>query len=151
MAITGSLTAIIIFVIIFSVCTVNFTIVPAAIKITGKKAVIENTGRKVIGTPFTYEEYLPGSVYLSDSLHSPERLFFKLNIVDNDGKILLKGKEVKILIDDKPVELDSKQLQELMESMPGSLIEKIEVMTTPPPQFWPCGQPSLEKSLSSAS
>ena len=39
MAITGSLTAIIIFVIIFSVCTVNFTIVPAAIKITGKKAV----------------------------------------------------------------------------------------------------------------
>lgn len=25
--------------------------------------------------------------------------------VDNDGKILLRGKEVKVLIDDKPVEL----------------------------------------------
>lgn len=55
--------------------------------------------------------------------------------VDNDGKVLLRGKEVKILIDDKPVELDSKQLQDLMESMPGSMIEKIEVMTTPPPQY----------------
>lgn len=55
--------------------------------------------------------------------------------VDNDGKLLLRGKEVKVLIDDKPVELDSKQLQDLLESMPGSMIEKIEVMTTPPPQY----------------
>ena len=55
--------------------------------------------------------------------------------VDADGKILLKGKEVKILIDDKPVELNSKQLQELLESMPGSFIDKIEVMTNPPPQY----------------
>lgn len=55
--------------------------------------------------------------------------------VDNDGKILLRGKEVKVLIDDKPIELDSKQLQDLLESMPGSMIEKIEVMTTPPPQY----------------
>ncbi|HMX81433.1 MAG TPA: carboxypeptidase-like regulatory domain-containing protein, partial [Ferruginibacter sp.] len=53
--------------------------------------------------------------------------------VDNDGKLLLRGKEVKVLIDDKPIELDSKQLQDLLESMPGSMIEKIEVMTTPPP------------------
>lgn len=55
--------------------------------------------------------------------------------VDNDGKILMRGKDVKILIDDKPVELNSKQLQDLLESMPGSMIEKIEVMTTPPPQY----------------
>jgi hypothetical protein len=49
--------------------------------------------------------------------------------------MLLRGKEVKILIDDKPVELDSKQLHDLLESMPGSMIEKIEVMATPPPQY----------------
>ena len=55
--------------------------------------------------------------------------------VDNDGKILLRGKDVKILIDDKPVDLNAKQLQDLLESMPGSMIEKIEVMTTPPPQY----------------
>ncbi|HMJ47412.1 MAG TPA: carboxypeptidase regulatory-like domain-containing protein, partial [Ferruginibacter sp.] len=55
--------------------------------------------------------------------------------VDTDGKILMRGKEVKILIDDKPVEMDSRQLQDLLESMPGSMIEKIEVLTTPPPQY----------------
>lgn len=55
--------------------------------------------------------------------------------VDSDGKVLIRGKDVKILIDDKPVELNAKQLQDMLESMPGSMIEKIEVMTTPPAQY----------------
>ena len=55
--------------------------------------------------------------------------------VDNDGKLTMRGKEVKVLIDDKPVDLDARQLQDLLESMPGSMIEKIEVLTTPPPQY----------------
>lgn len=55
--------------------------------------------------------------------------------VDSDGKVLIRGKEVKILIDDKPVELNAKQLQDMLESMPGSMIEKIEVMTTPPAEY----------------
>jgi hypothetical protein len=54
---------------------------------------------------------------------------------DADGKISVRGKEPKILIDDKPVELNLQQLQDLLESMPGSSIEKIEVMTNPPPQY----------------
>ena len=54
---------------------------------------------------------------------------------DADGKILLKGKEPKILIDDKPTDLNSQQLADLLESLPGSSIEKIELMTTPPPQY----------------
>jgi hypothetical protein len=54
---------------------------------------------------------------------------------DPDGKISVRGKEPKILIDDKPVELNVQQLQDLLESMPGSSIEKIEVMTNPPPQY----------------
>jgi hypothetical protein len=54
---------------------------------------------------------------------------------DADGKVQVRGKDVKILIDDKPVELNAKQLQDLLESMPGSMIDKIEVMTTPPPQY----------------
>jgi hypothetical protein len=52
-----------------------------------------------------------------------------------DGKITVRGKEPKILIDDKPVELNLQQLQDLLESMPGSSIEKIEVLTNPPPQY----------------
>lgn len=54
---------------------------------------------------------------------------------DADGKVTVRGKEPKILIDDKPVELNLQQLQDLLESMPGSSIEKIEVMTNPPPQY----------------
>ncbi len=54
---------------------------------------------------------------------------------DPDGKITVRGKEPKILIDDKPVELNLQQLQDLLESIPGSSIEKIEVMTNPPPQY----------------
>ncbi|MBO9681326.1 MAG: TonB-dependent receptor [Flavisolibacter sp.] len=54
---------------------------------------------------------------------------------DPDGKLLVRGKEPKILIDDKPVELSLQQLQDLLEAMPGSSIEKIEVMTNPPPQY----------------
>jgi hypothetical protein len=54
---------------------------------------------------------------------------------DPNGKLLVRGKEPKILIDDKPVELNQQQLQDLLESLPGSSIEKIEVMTNPPPQF----------------
>ncbi len=54
---------------------------------------------------------------------------------DASGKITVRGKEPKVLIDDKPVELNLQQLQDLLESMPGSSIEKIEVMTNPPPQY----------------
>ncbi len=54
---------------------------------------------------------------------------------DPDGKVLVRGKEPKILIDDKPVELNLQQLQDLLESLPGSSIEKIEVLTNPPPQY----------------
>ncbi|MFT3822718.1 MAG: outer membrane beta-barrel protein [Chitinophagaceae bacterium] len=54
---------------------------------------------------------------------------------DPDGKMVVKGKEPKILIDDKPVELNAQQLQDFLESLPGSMIERIEVMTNPPAQY----------------
>lgn len=93
-----------------------------------EKPLIENKDGKII--------FNTGESALSSGATTTELLKqTPLVNVDNDGKILLRGKEVKILIDDKPVELDSKQLQDLMESMPGSMIEKIEVMTTPPPQY----------------
>ena len=54
---------------------------------------------------------------------------------DPDGNLSVRGKEPKILIDDKPVQLSAQQLQDLLESLPGSMIERIEVMTNPPPQY----------------
>ena len=98
------------------------------VTVYAEKPLIENKDGKII--------FNTGESALSSGATTTELLKqTPLVNVDNDGKILLKGKEVKILIDDKPVELDAKQLQDLMESMPGSMIEKIEVMTTPPPQY----------------
>ncbi len=60
-----------------------------------------------------------------------------LPLVSNDpnGKLLLRGKEPRILIDDKPVDLNGQQLADLLESMPGGAIERIELMQNPPPEF----------------
>lgn len=98
------------------------------VTVFAEKPLIENKDGKIIFN--TGESALSSGATTSELLKQTP-----LVNVDNDGKILLKGKEVKILIDDKPVELDAKQLQDLMESMPGSMIERIEVMTTPPPQY----------------
>ncbi len=93
-----------------------------------EKPLIENKDGKII--------FNVGETAAANSSNVNELLQkTPLVTIDADGKILLKGKEVKILIDDKPVELNAKQLQELLESMPGSFIDKIEVMTNPPPQY----------------
>ncbi|HUS02854.1 MAG TPA: outer membrane beta-barrel protein, partial [Chitinophagaceae bacterium] len=93
-----------------------------------EKPLIENKDGKII--------FNAGESALSSGSTTTELLKqTPLVNVDNDGKIMLRGKDVKILIDDKPIELNGKQLQDLLESMPGSMIDKIEVMTTPPPQY----------------
>ncbi len=93
-----------------------------------EKPLIENKDGKII--------FNVGESALSSTTSSTELLKqTPLVNIDNDGKVLLRGKEVKILIDDKPIELNAKQLQDMLESMPGSMIEKIEVMTTPPSQY----------------
>lgn len=98
------------------------------VTVYAEKPLVENRDGKIIFN--TGESALSAGATTTELLKQAP-----LVNIDNDGKILLRGKEAKVLIDDKPVELDAKQLQDLMESMPGSLIEKIEVMTTPPPQY----------------
>jgi Outer membrane protein beta-barrel family/CarboxypepD_reg-like domain len=93
-----------------------------------EKPIIENKDGKII--------FNVGETAAANSSNANDLLkTTPLVTVDADGNVLLKGKQVKILIDDKPVELNAKQLQDMLESMPGSFIEKIEVMTTPPPQY----------------
>ncbi len=93
-----------------------------------EKPLIENKDDKLI--------YNVGESALSSGSTTAD-LLKNMPLVNNDptGKILLKGKEPKILIDDKPTDLTAQQLQDLLESMPGSSIEKIEIMTNPPPQY----------------
>jgi ferric enterobactin receptor len=93
-----------------------------------EKPLIENKDGKII--------YNVGESAMSGGSSTAE-LLKSMPLINNDpnGKILLKGKEPKILIDDKPTELNAQQLADLLESLPGSSIEKIELMTNPPPQY----------------
>ncbi|MEY2639155.1 MAG: hypothetical protein RIR90_637, partial [Bacteroidota bacterium] len=93
-----------------------------------EKPLIENKDGKIT--------YNVGESALNSSASTAE-ILKNMPLINNDpnGKILLKGKEPKILIDDKPTELTAQQLQDLLESMPGSSIEKVEIMTNPPPQY----------------
>ena len=54
---------------------------------------------------------------------------------DPDGQVTIRGREPRILVDDKPVQLNAQQMQDFLESMPGSMIDRIEVMTNPPAQY----------------
>ena len=100
----------------------------SAVIVYAEKPLYENKDGKI--TFNASESALSNSSSATDLLKQTP-----LVSVDEDGKLLMRGKEVKVLIDDKPVELDARQLQDLLESMPGSMIEKIEVLTTPPPQY----------------
>lgn len=93
-----------------------------------EKPLIQNVDGKLI--------YNVGESASSNGASTAE-ILKNMPLINNDptGKILLKGKEPKILIDDKPTDLTAQQLQDLLESLPGSSIEKIEVMTNPPPQY----------------
>jgi len=52
-----------------------------------------------------------------------------------DGSLTVKGKPPLILIDEKPTNLNAQQLSDLLESLPANVIEKVEVMQTPPPEY----------------
>lgn len=51
---------------------------------TGIQPLVTPKDGKVHGSPFLYDEYLPGSVYLGDSMHSPDKYQFKLNLLKNE-------------------------------------------------------------------
>lgn len=93
-----------------------------------EKPLIENRDGKI--TYNVSESALSGGSSTAEILKN-------MPLISNDpeGKILLKGKEPKILIDDKPADLNAQQLADLLESLPGGSIEKIELMTNPPPQY----------------
>jgi len=52
-----------------------------------------------------------------------------------DGTILLRGKAPLILMDEKPTNLTAQQLTDLLESLPANVIEKVEIMINPPPEY----------------
>lgn len=93
-----------------------------------EKPMLENNDGKVT--------FNAGQSALSGGSSTAELLrTLPLVSADPNGKILLRGKEPRILIDDKPVELNGQQLADLLESLPGGSIEKIELLQNPPPEY----------------
>lgn len=56
-------------------------------------------------------------------------------LVDDNGAISLKGKGVKIFIDDKPTYLEGAQLESYLRSLTSSTIDQIELMSNPPAKY----------------
>jgi outer membrane receptor protein involved in Fe transport len=56
-------------------------------------------------------------------------------IVDDNGAISLKGKSVKIFIDDKPTYLSGADLEAYLKSLSSSTIDQIELMSNPPAKY----------------
>jgi hypothetical protein len=55
--------------------------------------------------------------------------------VNAEGTLLMQGKTPLILMDEKPVNLSGQQLSDLLESLPANVIEKVEIMSNPPPEY----------------
>ncbi len=57
-------------------------------------------------------------------------------LVDNDGKITLRGKDnVRIMVDGKPSQLSQDQLANLLRNTSANLIQKIEIITNPSAKY----------------
>ncbi len=93
-----------------------------------EKPLIENKDGKVI--------YNVAESPLSNGTNASEMLRnLPLMNANPDGTLLLRGKEPLILMDEKPVNLSGQQLTDLLESLPANVIEKVEVMQNPPPEY----------------
>ncbi|MFA6515479.1 MAG: TonB-dependent receptor, partial [Candidatus Paceibacterota bacterium] len=93
-----------------------------------EKPLIENRDGKVV--------YNVSESALSNGSNASEMLRnLPLMNANPDGTLLLRGKEPLILMDEKPVNLSGQQLNDLLESLPANVVEKVEIMQTPPPEY----------------
>ena len=93
-----------------------------------EKPLIENKDGKVIYN--VAESPLSNGSNATDMLKN-----LPLMSANPDGTLMLRGKEPLILMDEKPVNLTGQQLSDLLESLPANVVEKVEIMTTPPPEY----------------
>ena len=64
--------------------------------------------------------------------------------VDNDGNVTLRGStNVKVLINGRPSELLSSDLQSLLEQIPATTVENVEVITNPSAKYDPEGMSGI--------
>jgi outer membrane receptor protein involved in Fe transport len=93
-----------------------------------EKPLIENKDDKIV--------YNMSESPLSSGASTAEMMKnMPLISVDADGTIKLAGKVPLILMDEKPVNVGGQQLQDLLESLPANVVEKVEIMQNPPPEY----------------
>ena len=93
-----------------------------------EKPLIENRDGKLI--------YNAGESALNNGASAAEMLKnMPLMNTDPDGTLLLRGKPPLILMDEKPTNLSGQQLQDFLESLPANVVEKVEIMINPPPEY----------------
>ncbi len=64
--------------------------------------------------------------------------------IDNDGNVTLRGStNVKVLINGRPYELLSSDLESLLEQIPASTVENVEVITNPSAKYDPEGMSGI--------
>ncbi len=64
--------------------------------------------------------------------------------IDNDGNVTLRGStNVKVLIDGRPYELLGSDLETLLEQIPASTVENVEVITNPSAKYDPEGMSGI--------
>ena len=95
--------------------------------VTSDKPLVEEKDGKII--------YSVGESAMNNGSNAGEMLrnMPMLN-AQADGSIMLMGRVPLILMDEKPLNVSGQQLADLLESLPASVIEKVEVMQRPPPE-----------------
>jgi len=64
--------------------------------------------------------------------------------IDNDGNVTLRGStNVKVLIDGRPYELMGSDLESLLEQIPASTVENVEIITNPSAKYDPEGMSGI--------
>ncbi len=93
-----------------------------------EKPLIENKDGKLIVN--VAESPLSNGTSASEMLRN-----LPLMNVNPDGSLLMQGRVPLILMDEKPVNLSGQQLNDLLESLPANVVEKVEIMSNPPPEY----------------
>ena len=96
--------------------------------VTADKSLVEEKDGKIIYS--VGESALNSGSNASDMLRNMPMLNAQA-----DGSIMLMGRVPLILMDEKPLNVSGQQLADLLESLPASVIEKVEVMQRPPPEY----------------
>lgn len=112
-----------------TITLVSSTVELGTVNIVGKKPLIEKTGRGMIMN-------VSSSPILENS--NGKEILEKIPgaSMNQDGSISLKGKQnVKIFMDGKPTNMSMDDLMRLLENMPSSEIEKVEVFEIPPAKY----------------